>query len=83
VSDLKPGDDVGLVDLFAACLDHAYGFTGAGHDQVHGALVYLLVRGLTTQEPSTLATRTAPTGPRKGASERLKAAEAPASARTS
>ena len=46
VGDLEPGDDVGLVDLFAAGFDHADGVVGAGHDQVDGALVDLLVGGV-------------------------------------
>ena len=46
VGHFQPGDDVGLVHLFAAGLHHADGVGRAGHHQIDGALVDLLVGGV-------------------------------------
>ncbi len=46
VSHFEPGQDVGLVDLFATGLDHADGLAGAGDHQVDRALVDLLIGGV-------------------------------------
>ena len=83
VRDLEPGDDVGLVNLLATGLDHADGVLGARHNQVDRALVDLLIGGVDDPRPVDLGHPHGATGPVNGASERLRAAEAPVMASTS